>query len=467
MGKKLDAFLGKISFKKSKFSNLVNLAVSRIAALEKQHHVRCGQARSDVIQLLNLGHQERALLRVEVVIREQNMLDAYAMIENYFHLLVERVVLVQNNKECPNELKEAISSLVYAASRCGELPELQKIRSMFTSRFGKEFTTRAVELCTNCGVNPKIVKKLSTRRLSLDSKLKMLKEIAPTNEIAMHLKRESSLVTEEEKLDVNRKQKQPEPNKSANLNNPQLQAVIDDLPDELKQDSNFSKTMEARKKYSDFGAAAAAEAAFILASQAAAAARAAVELSQPQYKAHDDGSSKSDPQSYRNAALEGKKHINNEFNYDKIHDIENLSSKLAAEKMADNNYSSHVKETGERSRKAEVDKELSASSLSPIGDNMSGRKKTSQILSQNEMLGKERGFVRFSDRNTKNQDTHDRKSNEQKFQTYHKASTIEGESSLESTNHKDFAKHFDLRLSNIGRRPLSSRSRQRRHSATY
>jgi len=59
-------------------------------------------------------------------------------------------------RECPNELKEAISSLVYAASRCGELPELQKIRSMFTSRFGKEFTTRAVELCTNCGVNPKV-----------------------------------------------------------------------------------------------------------------------------------------------------------------------------------------------------------------------------------------------------------------------------------------------------------------------
>lgn len=37
-------------------------------------------------------------LQVEVVIREQNMLDAYAMIENYFHLLVERVVLIQNNK---------------------------------------------------------------------------------------------------------------------------------------------------------------------------------------------------------------------------------------------------------------------------------------------------------------------------------------------------------------------------------
>uniref|UniRef100_A0A2N9GPR1 IST1-like protein n=1 Tax=Fagus sylvatica TaxID=28930 RepID=A0A2N9GPR1_FAGSY len=376
MGKKLDAFLGK-TFKKSKFINLVNLAVSRIAELEKQHSVRCGQAHSDVIQLLNLGHQERALLRVEVVIREQNMLDAYVMIENYCHLLVERVVLIQNNKECPNELNEAVSSLLFAASRCGEMPELQKIRRMFTSRFGKEFATRAVELCTNCGVNPK-----------------------------------------EEKLDVNQKQMQPEPNKSANLNNPQLQAIIDDLPAELRQDENFIKSMEERKKYRDWGSAAAAEAAFIFATRAAAAARAAVELSQPQDKAPDEGSSKSEPQSYWNATLEGKKHVNNGLTYDKIHNIDNLSSKV-----------------------------LPASSLSPYGHNLSGRKKASH--SRNEILGKESGFVRFSDKNIEDLDTQyskhhgfdsDRKSNELKFPADQKASTLVGESSLESTNQRRFCK---------------------------
>lgn len=58
---------------------------------------------------------------------------------------------------CPEELKEAISSLIYAASRCGEFPELQELRVIFTSRFGKEFTARAVELRNNCGVNPKVV----------------------------------------------------------------------------------------------------------------------------------------------------------------------------------------------------------------------------------------------------------------------------------------------------------------------
>jgi hypothetical protein len=56
-------------------------------------------------------------------------------------------------RECPDELKEPISSLIYAASRVGDFPELQEIRSILTSRFGKEFAARAIDLRNNCGVN--------------------------------------------------------------------------------------------------------------------------------------------------------------------------------------------------------------------------------------------------------------------------------------------------------------------------
>lgn len=58
-------------------------------------------------------------------------------------------------RECPDELKEAVSSLIFATSRCGGFPELQQIREMFVSRFGKEFAARAAELQNNCGVNLK------------------------------------------------------------------------------------------------------------------------------------------------------------------------------------------------------------------------------------------------------------------------------------------------------------------------
>lgn len=63
MGKKLDALFGR-KLRISKFSSLSKLAVSRIAILKNKAEVRLSHAKSDVIQLLNLGHQERALLRV-------------------------------------------------------------------------------------------------------------------------------------------------------------------------------------------------------------------------------------------------------------------------------------------------------------------------------------------------------------------------------------------------------------------
>ncbi|XVF71650.1 hypothetical protein PTKIN_Ptkin12aG0056400 [Pterospermum kingtungense] len=251
MGRKLDSLLGR-NFKASKFKSLVKLAISRIGILENQHQVRYSHARSDVIELLNLGHQDRALLRVEHVIKEHNMVDAFTIMESYCHLL-----------ECPEELKEATSSLMFASSRCGEFPELLHIRGVLSSTFGKEFVARAVELRNNCNVNPKIIQKLSTRQPSLDSKLKVLKEIADEMGITL-LIMEAMIV--EEKWDVNEKRDESTVSKSTKLDDPEHK-------NETKLDENLSDSIKARKRYKDV--AAAAQEAF----ESAAAARAAVELS--------------------------------------------------------------------------------------------------------------------------------------------------------------------------------------------
>ncbi|XP_052185933.1 uncharacterized protein LOC127797252 [Diospyros lotus] len=260
MGKKLDALLGR-GFKANKFKSLVNLAVSRLAILKKIHRARCSISRSDVLQLLNLGQHDHALRRVEQVMREQNMLDVFDMVEGYCHLLVERISLIEQ-QACPEELKDAVSSLLYAATRCGNFPEIQKMRVIFTSRFGKEFAARAIELRDNCGVNPNMVEKLSTRQPSLENRVKLLKEIASTNNIVLQIEEEaSSRVLTEENLDREQKQKHPE----------------------LEHNSVEN---EARRKYKDF--AEAAEEAFRSAAYAAAAVRVAVELSRSESQHHFD-----------------------------------------------------------------------------------------------------------------------------------------------------------------------------------
>ncbi|KAK3012528.1 hypothetical protein RJ639_009101 [Escallonia herrerae] len=155
MNKKLDALLGR-SNKTSKYESLANLAISRIAILKQQCRVRYSHAWSDVSQLLIQNHQRSALLRVEHVIKEQNMLIAFVIIENYCHLLIDKVEVIESSRKCPDELKEAISSLIFAASRCAKFPELQRIRELLTSSFGYEFATHAVELRSNSGVNPEV-----------------------------------------------------------------------------------------------------------------------------------------------------------------------------------------------------------------------------------------------------------------------------------------------------------------------
>lgn len=266
MGRKLDRLLGRPR-RVAKFRPLVSLAVSRLAVLKTQRQSRLSQSRHDVLQFLQLGHHERALLRVEQVIKEQNMMDAYDMMESYCNLLMERADLIEQEKECPEELKEAISSLIYASSRCGDFPELQEIRSVFASHFGKEFVARAVELRNHCTVNLKMVTKLSTRQPNWESRVKALKEIAAENSIELHLEGDPSS-TSEDKTCVDKK--------------PELAEGLQCSSPGGKEDSS-SDSFQMNMKYKDV--ADAAQAAFESAAHAAAAARAAVELSR--FGSHD------------------------------------------------------------------------------------------------------------------------------------------------------------------------------------
>ncbi|XP_020587096.1 uncharacterized protein LOC110029240 isoform X2 [Phalaenopsis equestris] len=247
-----------------KLKTLLGLTVSRLALLRTQRQIRCAQAEADVAQLLLLGHRDRALLRAEMVIKERNTLDVFAMVESYCHLLTERAFLFHNQKECPEELREAAAGLAFAASRCGDLPELREIRRIFTSRFGKEFTTAAAELRNNCGVSGKLVQKFSTRQPSLEIRAKVTKEIAIEKGIKVELAEPP--VDTEENPNLQRKKQQAK----AAMDLPCTACDLHDLLEDEKLE------IMAQKKYKDAGSAALA--AFESAAYAAAAARTAVEL---------------------------------------------------------------------------------------------------------------------------------------------------------------------------------------------
>ncbi|CAM6114395.1 unnamed protein product [Calypogeia fissa] len=170
-------------FKATKCKTLLRLAMARIKLLRNKRDIQIKQMRKDIAQLLSTGQEPSARIRVEHIAREQNVMAAYDIIELFCELIIVRLPIIESQKACPMDLKEAVSSLIFASPRCADLPELLQIRGLFTSKYGKEFVAAAAELRPECGVNRRIIEKLSVRAPSGQTKLKLLTEIAAEHNV--------------------------------------------------------------------------------------------------------------------------------------------------------------------------------------------------------------------------------------------------------------------------------------------
>ncbi|GAB2271799.1 hypothetical protein Dimus_006630 [Dionaea muscipula] len=165
-------------FKASKCKTLLKLTIPRIKLLRNRRELQIKQMRKDIAKLLETGQEATARIRVEHIIREENMMAAQEIIELFCELIAVRLPIIEAQRECPLDLKEAISSVCFAAPRCADLPELLQVQLLFASKYGKEFVAATTELMPECGVNRQIIDLLSVRAPLADKKLKLLKEIA-------------------------------------------------------------------------------------------------------------------------------------------------------------------------------------------------------------------------------------------------------------------------------------------------
>ncbi|KAL9252987.1 IST1-like protein [Drosera capensis] len=171
------------SFKPAKCKTALKLAVSRIKLMKNKKEVQLRQLKRDVAQLLQSGQQQTAMIRVEHVIREEKMMAAFDLIEIYSELVVARLPMIESQKNCPIDLKEAITSIIFASPRCADIPELRDARKHFTAKYGKEFAAAAIELRPDCGVNRNLVEKLSAKAPDVNTKVKVLTAIATEHNV--------------------------------------------------------------------------------------------------------------------------------------------------------------------------------------------------------------------------------------------------------------------------------------------
>lgn len=299
--------LGRTTKQTARLKSLLGLAATRLGVVRGHRQVRCAQARGDVEQLLRLGHHDRALARAEHVVRERNAIDALDELEAYCGLVVERAALVDAHRDCPDELREAAAGLAYAAARCGELPELQEVRGILAAKFGREFVSAASQLRSGCGVNPKIVQKLSTKQPSLESRQMVLQEIAAEKGIAVSIYQQPPCDDSGRSNHSHRKTRNDEEERIS-----RTPPVDDDLLDE-------DAPGDSAQGYKDVEAAA--QAAFKSAASAAAAAKAAMELSRGEPRRPDDRRKTGAMRIKEDEMTEGKK-------FEKIGDAQIYSSEI-------------------------------------------------------------------------------------------------------------------------------------------
>ncbi|XP_027357734.1 uncharacterized protein LOC113867022 isoform X2 [Abrus precatorius] len=178
----LDSFFNK-GFKAAKCKTLLKLTIPRIKLLRNRREIQLKNMRRDIAKLLETGQEATARIRVEHIIREENMMAAQEIIELFCELIAVRLPIIESQRECPIDLKEAISSVCFAAPRCADLPELLQVQLLFAGKYGKEFLSAATELRPDCGVNRQLIELLSVRAPSPEKKLNLLKEIAVEHDL--------------------------------------------------------------------------------------------------------------------------------------------------------------------------------------------------------------------------------------------------------------------------------------------
>ncbi|KAK3948153.1 regulator of Vps4 activity in the MVB pathway-domain-containing protein [Pseudoneurospora amorphoporcata] len=153
----------------------LKLAIARLRMVQKRDEALAKTQRRAMAQLLDVGKEDSARIRVENIIRSDITTELHEILELYCELLLARAGLLEA-PTCDPGLEEAVKSIIYAAPKT-EIKELHQVRTLLAEKFGKEFALQAVEN-SDGKVSEKVVKKLSVTPPREELVVGYLEEIA-------------------------------------------------------------------------------------------------------------------------------------------------------------------------------------------------------------------------------------------------------------------------------------------------
>jgi vacuolar protein sorting-associated protein IST1 len=146
-------------FQADKFKPYCKMAVQRLQIAKNKKTNAIKMSKREIARLLADNKEEKARIKVESVIREDHTIEAYELLELYCDLLHERARLIASERECPDDLRMPVSTIIWAANRA-EVAELLKMKEQLTRKFGQAFVDKAM---ANEGgvVNERVLHKLT------------------------------------------------------------------------------------------------------------------------------------------------------------------------------------------------------------------------------------------------------------------------------------------------------------------
>ncbi|KAL0406071.1 UNVERIFIED_CONTAM: hypothetical protein Slati_3921000 [Sesamum latifolium] len=164
--------------KASKCKKLMKTVQCRLKLLKNKRSCIVKQLREDAAELLKYGLHQTAFERVEQVVKDERTVQVYELLEQFCEFIMINLPYIRKHKDCPNDINEAASTLIFSSARLGELPELLAIRKLFGERYGQRFVTSALELLPGNLVNHQVKESVCTEIVTDDVKYRLLGEIA-------------------------------------------------------------------------------------------------------------------------------------------------------------------------------------------------------------------------------------------------------------------------------------------------
>ncbi|MCP9264633.1 IST1-like protein [Dirofilaria immitis] len=150
----------------AKLKTNLRLAINRLKLLEKKKTEMALKSRTEIADFIANHKEDRARIRVEHIIREDFLVEAYELLEMYCDLILARFGLIQQMKQLDDGIAEAVINILWAAPRVAtDVSEFKVINDQLTMKYGKTFAeaARNNQLEYPAKVSSKLIAKLSVQ----------------------------------------------------------------------------------------------------------------------------------------------------------------------------------------------------------------------------------------------------------------------------------------------------------------